>query len=80
MQIDHGGVHNRIAWKVDIQKVRRTNKTRSHPVRFGYLLQTDAPHRCFGGGAVVREHVVWRKLLDLKLPYKEFVALEKRPK
>ena len=21
VQIDHGGVHNRIAWKVDIQKV-----------------------------------------------------------
>lgn len=26
VQIDHGGVHNRIAWKVDIQKVRSTKK------------------------------------------------------
>ena len=27
VQIDHGGVHNRIAWKVDIQKVRRRSET-----------------------------------------------------
>lgn len=27
VQIDHGGVHNRIAWKVDIQKVRSINET-----------------------------------------------------
>lgn len=28
VQIDHGGVHNRIAWKVDIQKVKTSSSTR----------------------------------------------------
>lgn len=30
VQIDHGGVHNRIAWKVDIQKVRRIEEVSAH--------------------------------------------------